>query len=191
MSLVAHSPSAQDQVRADCYRVLARLFAAPPDAALLQRLRDSATGAEDELGRQWNALCAASATDEAAPAEEYGDLFCSVGAPKVFLYGSWYQTGSLMGRPLVRLRSDLARLGYSRKGEITEPEDHIAAVLEVMGLIVEGGSGAQGEFFRRHLAPWYEAFCQAVEAQPGSVFYAAAAHFSRGFLAVEGELLRT
>ncbi|HTZ00547.1 MAG TPA: molecular chaperone TorD family protein [Rhodocyclaceae bacterium] len=190
MSLAAYSPAGEDQLRTDCYRVLARLFAAPPDLSLLQHLRQSATGADDELGRQWNALCAASVEEPARLADEYGDLFLAVGAAKVFPYGSWYLDGSLMGRSLVRLRSDLARLGLARKGEVKEPEDHMAAVLEVMGLLVEGGSGAQAEFFDRHLAPWYEAFCDAVEAQAEGTFYRAAAGFARRFLAVEAEMLK-
>ncbi len=190
MNLAAHSPSADDQLRANCYRVLARVFAAPPDGLLARHISGAATGADDELGRLWNALCAASAVDAAKLADEYRELFLAVGAPKVFPYGSWHLTGALMGLPLIRLRSDLARLGLVRKGEVKDPEDHFAAVLEVMALLAERGNGAQAEFFERHLGPWYEAFCDAIEAQQEAVFYAAAARFARGFLAAEAELLR-
>ena len=188
MSLAVPVASAEDRLRADCYRVLSRIFTAPPDAPLLRQLREAATGADDELGRLWNALCTASAATR--PADEYGDLFLAVGAPKVFPYGSWYVTGALMGWPLIRLRSDLARLGLRRNGESKEPDDHFAAVLDAMALLAEGGGDAQREFFDRHLAGWYEAFCDAVEARQEAVFYAAAARFARAFLSAEAELLR-
>jgi TorA maturation chaperone TorD len=178
----------EDRLRADCYRVLSRLFAAPPDTALLAGLAASASGTDDELGRSWNALCVAAGAGGAA--EEYADLFLAVGAPKVFLYGAWHRSGALMDMALVRLRADLARLGLARRVESREPEDHVAAVLEVMGLLVEEGDSAnQAEFFSRHLAPWYPAFCGVVEAQPEAPFYAAVARFGRGFLNAEDDLL--
>ncbi|HEX8961932.1 MAG TPA: molecular chaperone TorD family protein [Rhodocyclaceae bacterium] len=189
MNVAAHAAASGDRLRADCYRVLSRIFAAPPDAPLLRQLSEAGSGAGDELGTRWNALCAASAVDAAKPAEEYRELFLAVGAPKVFLYGSWHVTGALMGLPLVRLRSDLARLGLARTGQGNEPEDHFAAVLGVMALLADDGSDAQAEFFDRHLAPWYASLCDAIESRPEAVFYAAAAGFARAFLALDAALL--
>ena len=183
-----------DEVRADCYRVLARLFAGPPDAALLTTLADAARGTEDELGSAWNELCALATTagaGDTAPrrlAAEYSELFFGVGEPRVMLYGSWYQSGSLMDVPLARLRDDLARLGFERDPQVREPEDHFAALLEVMAMLVSDGRAAQADFFRRHLAPWYAHPCQRLEAE-SSEFYRAAARFARGVLDVESELL--
>lgn len=186
--------TADDRLRADCYRVLARLFAAPPDAALLGSLAAAASGNDAELGAAWNELCALAArvgADDTAVArlsEEYTGLFFGVGEPKVMLYGSWYQTGSLMDTPLARLRDDLARLGFEREPAVREPEDHFAALLEVMALLVAAGRAAQGEFFRRHLASWQARLCTRLEAE-SSEFYRAAARFARGFLDGEKELL--
>lgn len=184
--------AAEDRLRVDCYRLLARLFAAPPDAALLASLRQSATGAADELGTLWNELCAASlagVADAGVLAQEYEELFFSVGQPKVVAYASWYRKGSMMDTPLAELRTDLARLGLARRQAIDEPEDHFAAVLEAMGLLVAEANGAQADFFQRHLAPWFDVFCTAVAARDESVFYRAAARFVRGFLANEQEWL--
>jgi TorA maturation chaperone TorD len=199
---VAVAPRADDALRADCYRVLARLFAAPPDAALLAGLAAAASGADDALGEAWNELCELAAgvmrsgipgdgADETAIARlaaEYSELFFGIGEPKVMLYGSWYQTGSLMDAPLARLRDDLARLGFERDPAVREPEDHFAALLEVMALLVAAGRAAQGEFFQRHLASWQARLCQRLEAEQ-SEFYRAAARFARGFLDGESEYL--
>jgi TorA maturation chaperone TorD len=183
-----------DQVRADCYRVLARLFAAPADAALVTALANAAGGTDDELGRAWNGLCALAAkvgADDTALdrlADEYSGLFFSVGEPRVMLYGSWYQSGSLMDAPLAGLRDDLARLGFERDPQVREPEDHFAALLEVMAMLVADGHTEQAEFFRRHLAPWYAHLCQRLEAD-SSEFYRAAARLVRGLLDGEREVL--
>lgn len=188
------NPAVQDsgeQVRADCYRVLARLFAAPPDAALLATLSTSASGADDTLGQLWNELCKVDAGESVRLADEYAALFTSVGEPRVFLYGSWYQSGSLMDTPLADLRTDLTQLGFARQSEVREPEDHFAALLEVMALLVTQGNPAQHAFFARHIAPWYLKFCArlAAEANESSEFFRAAANFACGFLEGEAELL--
>jgi TorA maturation chaperone TorD len=183
-----------DEMRTDCYRVLARLFAAPPDAALVATLANAARGTDDELGGAWNELCTLATrvgADDAALgrlADEYSELFFSVGEPRVMLYGSWYQSGSLMDVPLARLRDDLAKLGFERDPQVREPEDHLAALLEVMAMLVADGRTEQSDFFRRHLAPWYAHPCHRLEAD-SSEFYRAAARFARGVLDVESELL--
>ena len=60
--------------------------------------------------------------------------------------GSWYLTGFLQEEPLAELRDDLAELGLGRAG-VTETEDHIAALAEVMRHLVltgpdDAGAGA-------------------------------------------------
>lgn len=191
---VTADQEADNRLRADCYRVLAHLFAGAPDAALLKSLADAARGADDALGDSWNELCALAgkvgAGDTALQqlGNEYAALFLSVGHPKVMLYGSWYQTGSLMDAPLARLRDDLAQMGFVRDPQVFEPEDHFAALLEVMAMLVADGRAAQVEFFQRHLASWHRRFCQCVEAEE-SEFYRAAARFAQGFLDGENELL--
>ena len=187
---------AAEFIRANCYRVLARLFAAAPDAGLMAHLADSASAAPSgDLGESWNALCAEAAKVSAggtaagdALAQAYTEIFCAIGEPRVMLYGSWYLTGALMDAPLARLRTDLAQLGFERQPEVTEPEDHVAALCEVMAELITAGSPAQAEFFLRHLAPWYGRLCAALAAEE-SGFYRAAAEFARSFLDGENELL--
>jgi TorA maturation chaperone TorD len=185
----------EDTLRADCYRVLGRLFGAAPDAALLVSLAGAGSGGGDALGADWNALCAlttkvgAGDTAVAALNNEYTELFCGLGAPQVVLYGSWYLTGSLMDTPLAQLRDDLAQLGFARDPEVHEPEDHFAALMEVLAMLVAEGRVEQAAFFRRHVAPWYAGLCERLAQQEVSEFYRAAGRFARGFLDVERELM--
>ena len=83
----------EDQARADFYALLARLFSAPPDAALLAAISAApalalvrSDGDADvdrtavELGRAWDELRSASAAvDVDAAREEYETLFIGVG----------------------------------------------------------------------------------------------------------------
>ena len=48
------------------------------------------------------------------------------------MHGSWYLTGFLMEKPLAVLRDDLTALGLARRDSCGEPEDHLAALCDVM-----------------------------------------------------------
>lgn len=192
MSAAMPVQAADDAVRTDSYRVLARLFAAPPDATLLHALAQAPRAGEDALGAAWNALCEfAARAGASAPARldaEYNELFCGVGEPRVMRYGSWYLSGSLMDQPLARLRDDLARLGFARDAEVHEPEDHFAALLEVLAMLVAAGHPEQRDFFQRHLAPWYAQLCRRLEGDT-SEFYRLAARLAHSFLDAEVETM--
>jgi TorA maturation chaperone TorD len=190
----------EDAARADLYAVLARLFFSAPDQALLLQLAASDVSAAAEadeapLPKAWASLCRAAArTDSAAVQAEYEARFISVGKPQVMLYASYYLTGFMMEKPLAKLRHDLAALGLGRLDGVAEPEDHFAALAEVMRLIITDSSGSpaqraarQKEFFMRHVAPWYAQFCAAIAAVPGRGFYYAVGRFAEAFLDVEAE----
>ena len=53
-------------------------------------------------------------------------------------HGSFYLTGFLNEKPLAELRDDLARLGVTRAEDVKEPEDHIAALCDVMAGMIRG-----------------------------------------------------
>jgi len=197
-----HSIDPQDEARADFYGLLARLFYAAPDAALLDALAGSAEleaeAAEAGLPTAWRALCrAAGETNPEAVRSEYEQTFIGVGKAEVMLYGSFYLSGFLNEKPLAELRGDLAELGFARKGSASEPEDHIAGLADVMrqlvldkGLAPEDRDAEQQKFFLRHLQPWYGRFCDAIEAAPGTEFYQNVAGFARAFLELEQEFFR-
>ena len=187
----------EELARAEVYGLLAHLFHAPPEAELYAQLRVAVTEAPARgafLERAWSELVAAARRlDRAAVADEYAELFLGVGKPEVFLYGSFYMAGSLHGKPLVTLRSDLRGLGLERAEEVSETEDHIASLCEVMRYLIAGDDlgvsnfGSQQRFFNAHVRPWVEAFCDALAAHPRADFYRALAGFSRDFFAVEAQ----
>lgn len=187
----------EELARAEVYGLLAHLFYAPPDDALYSQLRVAVTQAPVRgalLERSWEELVAASRRlAPAAVADEYAELFLGVGKPEVFLYGSFYLAGSLNGKPLVALRRDLQALGLERPDQVSETEDHLASLCEVMRYLIAGEDlgvsnlGAQQRFFNAHLRGWVEPFCDALAAHPRADFYRALAGFSRDFFAVEAQ----
>ncbi|MCY0856258.1 TorD/DmsD family molecular chaperone [Cupriavidus sp. D39] len=187
--------NAEDTARADLYGLLATLLYRAPDAALLHHIAANRAIGEDAattLGEAWNGLCdAASIATAAETADEYQQLFIGVGKPEVLLYGSYYQTGFLNERPVVALRDDLARYGLVRQDNVSETEDHIATLCEVMRFLVAGEDAGianlaeQQHFFSRHLQPWVDTLCDAMAAHPQARFYVQVAVLLKAFMAVE------
>src|SRR5512139_3583799 len=178
---------AEEAARAGFYALLSRLYAGPPDAALLAAIAGAAplvpdapaasSGADGDppdLAAAWAALRAASATAvPAALAQEYDDVFVGVGKSEVNLHASHWLTGFMMERPLAELRATLARLGLGRRPDATLVEDHLAALLETMRILVAGDDGrrpadivVQRDFFAAHLEPWIFRCCAAIGESP-------------------------
>lgn len=187
----------EEIARAEVYGLLAHLFVAPPDEALHAQLRVAVTEAPVPgafLERSWEGVVAAARRQSAAAvAAEYADLFLGVGKPEVFLYGSFYLAGSLNGKPLVALRQDLAALGLERPDDVSETEDHLASLCEVMRYLIAGDDvgvsnlGTQQRFYGAHLRGWVEPCCDALAAHPRADFYRAVAAFARDFFAIEAQ----
>ena len=186
--------SDEDRARAEHYAVLSRLFASAPDAEFLCKLPALAAtwgSGRNALGQAWLMLGdAARSIDADQLKEEYTRLFLTIGRPDVMLFGSFYMAGFLMEGPVVELRADLAELGLGRRLGVTESEDHIAALCDVMRhLIVTGpdaaGLGRQQLFFTRHIAPWFEALCDVLERAPDARFYPRTAALVRAFFEIE------
>lgn len=188
----------EDAARADLYALLCALWASSPGAQLLEAIATADdVGARSDndppLAREWRRLqAAAAAADPEAVREEYRDLFIGVGEPPVVLNASWYRTGFVNGYPLAEVRADLARAGLSRLQSVSETEDHIAALLEAMRLLI-GGEGtdpaqpfkAQRSFFTRHIKPWYADLAQRVENSDRANFYRIVVALTRVFLDIE------
>ncbi len=171
--------------------MLARFLARPPDEALL-RLVAGFEADETDLGRGLGALARVAArTSAPAAAQEYFELFIGIGRGELVPYGSFYRTGFLHDRPLARVRADMARLGIARAYEVREPEDHIAALCEMMAGLIAGDFGepldvaGQRAFFDAHLAPWAERFFSDLEAARAAVLYAPVGTIGRVFMGIE------
>ncbi|EPG0369380.1 TorD/DmsD family molecular chaperone [Photobacterium damselae] len=185
--------SNQDAIlRIEIYNLLAHLLRQSPSQDVLDWLADlDVEGTNDphqsSMAAAWPLLkLAAQKATPIAVAEEYQDLFIGIGRGDVVPYGSWYLTGSLMEMPLAHLRGDLKQLGYERNESVKEPEDHIAALLEVMAMLVEGGDEhLQRTFFNRHLAPWCEKVSTDIKTAKSAVFYTVVGELALQFLTVE------
>jgi TorA maturation chaperone TorD len=188
---VTATPPDEELVRARIYGLLSRLLAAPPDAPLLASLAEL-TPDNSELGRAFAALAkAAAAAAPAGVAEEYHDLFIGLTRGELLPYGSYYLTGFLNEKPLAELRDALAGLGIARATEVKEPEDHIAALCEVMAGLIDGAYGApqplavQRGFFETHMAPWVGRFFADLEGAEAAVFFAAVGMLGQRFVEIE------
>jgi TorA maturation chaperone TorD len=195
-----HSPDQGEELqRAELYGLLARLWFAPPDAALLEQFAVAVTEAPQPgsfLEAPWQDLVAAlRATNVTAASDEYEALFVGIGKPDILLYGSAHLAGALNDRPLVMLRADLAEIGLARDDTLAsrgETEDHVAFEFEVMRFLIAGDDVAvcnlerQRRFFREHVQPWVGSLlADAVEQHPKARVYAALAAFTRAFVQVE------
>lgn len=196
---VEEQQTSEDYLRSRTYALLAALFARTPTPNLLTPL---ATLEVDEsagpLAEGWRDMASAAtkASADLAGLEsldvEYHDLFIGIGRGELMPYGSWYQTGFLMGRPLVKLREDLKALGLERDADVHEPEDHISALFDSMA-ILSGSDGVsmagQRVFFNDHLASWVERFMQDLQKAKSANFYRPVGAFAARFIVAEKQYM--
>jgi TorA maturation chaperone TorD len=181
----------EEEARAGFYNLLARLFYAPPDGALLQSLATAPDiQAEDgELASSWKSLKEVAAnTDPESVRDEYDTVFVGTGKSPVTLYACAYSIRYSSDTPLAALRGDLMRLGLGRREGVNEPEDHIATLCDTMRHLigVQGRDlGEQRAFFMRWIAPSCAALCDAIEAEPQTAFYKPVARFAKVFFDIE------
>lgn len=193
MESVLQTQQEDSALRVEIYGLLAHLFRKAPDQSVLDWLSaldveaNQHASSSNTMAASWPVLkLAAQTTTVLAAEEEYQDLFIGIGRGEIVPFGSWYLTGSLMEMPLAHLRRDLMQLGFAREENVKEPEDHIAALLEVMAMLVEGGDKhLQQVFFNRHIAAWFERLCADLKAANSAVFYSAVAELALQFLLVE------
>lgn len=189
---------AEEAARADFYALLARLLNAAPDDLLLAQLalaQQLPADGDAALVAAWSALVeASSGIDGAKASEEYEALFATLGKSPVSIYAGAYSGATAVEHPRVRIQADLEALGLGRPARVTEPEDHIGGLLEVMRVLVAGGAGRapapvaeQRRFFQNHLEPSLGAFFAALGAAKEADYYAKVAAFGAAFLAVETE----
>ncbi len=181
----------EDELRAHLYRLLARFLAGPPqtrDLAIGAAMRGDAS----DLGlavQTFAHLCARTEPDQVR--QEYQDLFIGLGRGELLPFGSYYLTGFLHEKPLAKLRNDMARLGIERDPAVKEPEDHIAALMDMMAGLILGDFGApapleeQRRFFEAHVSSWAGHFFADLEAAKSSVLYAALGAIGRRFMTIE------
>jgi TorA maturation chaperone TorD len=189
MTELVREVSENDQLRADIYQLLAALLRRQPSTELLQFLAGLEIDANDgsDMTKAWVGLkLAAEQFTSDQLEDEYFNIFLGVGSGEILPYGSWFMTGSLMDKPLALLRNDLMQLGFEREEEVKEPEDHVAALCEVMGtLILEAPGYRQLAFYQRHMGSWIARFCETLAKTPSAAFYATVAELAKAFFVIE------
>ena len=190
----------EDQVRADFYALLATLLYRAPDDAILRAIMlspepvaETNSDASAALANTWAALAAASgAVSHDAVDAEYQEAFVGVGRPPVMLFGSFYLSGFMNERPLAQLRGDLIALGFARDPHVTEPEDHLAALCDVMRALILGDVSdapaaiqQQRSFFVKHMQPWVVQCCNAILQNEKTNYYRRVAAFAKAFFEIE------
>jgi TorA maturation chaperone TorD len=190
----------EDLARADLYGLIARLFHLPPDQDLLDQIAASIPNGQEvqpedaPLAKVWHDVVEmAKSSPFKAWQEEFDLNFISVGRPNVILNGSFYMAGHLNEKPLVEIRRALETFGLESAEEITETEDHISALCEVMRYLIAGDHVEvsnltnQRIFFNDHIRPWYDELCDAIEGIPEMHLYHPVAALTREFLAIESQ----
>jgi TorA maturation chaperone TorD len=183
--------SAEDQLRAGVYRLLARTLSRPPSSDQLRELA-ALSGGAGSFGSTIKTLASVAAASSASTvAAEFQTLFIGLGRGELVPYGSYYLTGFLQEKPLAKLRQDMVRLGIRRDARVSDPEDHIASELEMMAGLIDGAFGAplpvdqQKTFFDSHIGSWTPVFFRDLERADASVLYSALGSVGRAFLDIE------
>jgi len=190
-SIEADAVLPEDELRASQYRLLARFLAKPPDAGLL-RLVAGFSGDDTDLGKALALLArlARKTTPEKA-SDEYHELFIGMGRGELLPYGSYYLTGFLNEKPLAELRRDMGKLGIARAEDVSEPEDHIAALADMMAGLIMGDFGQpaslpdQKRFFDQHMASWAGQFFTDLENAKAATLYTPIGTLGRVFMEIE------
>lgn len=180
-----------DRSRVNVYRLLARLLREPPDAALLSILTQM-TGDESELGQAIADLAKAAAdTSIAESRDEYNVLFIGLGRGVLTPFGSYYLTGFMHEKPLARLRNDMRPLNIARSDDVKDPEDHAAALMEMMAGLIDGSFGAaqplsvQKAFFDSHVGSWTPHFFKDLESCSSAQLFKPVGRMGRLFMTIE------
>jgi TorA maturation chaperone TorD len=185
----------EDALRAGAYRLIGRLLRMAPERRMLNQLSTHHVPerpGEDEVAVALRLLgLAASSTTPESADDEFHQLFIGVGRGELVPFGSWYQTGFLMEKPLSVLRDDLARLGFERREQVYESEDHVAALCEVMAMLIENGADydTQQHFYNDHLGPWVGRFFEDLQKAQSACFYRAVGRFGAAFCTLENWVL--
>ncbi|MFM2623361.1 TorD/DmsD family molecular chaperone [Vibrio owensii] len=177
----------EQTLRTEIYLVLSALFRSAPSEEMIEFLTSlEVEPSESAMQKAWIALQqAAKDSNREALEDEYQELFIGIGRGEVMPFGSWHMTGAMMEKPLAEIRHDLELLGFERDENVKEPEDHIAALCEVMSMLTGEEEDLQQAVFNKHIAPWFNSFTQQLENAESANFYKPAAQLCEAFLTLE------
>ena len=181
----------EEAARNAVYAFLALTLYGPPGERAIAVARAMATS-DSLIGEAFSNFCDAyDAADPADTASEYHDLFIGVGRGELVPFESYYLTGFLNEKPLADLRTHLDELGFERAKGVSEPEDHIAALCDVMAALVTGTASdeftiyEQDQFFAAHLDRWAAQFFADLGAAKTASLYRHIARIGEEFMRIE------
>lgn len=192
---VGPAVEAGDAARAEIYLLLGTLLAGPPDEGVLELLRQTDAGDPNAnpMAAAWQTVrAAAKDTDVSRLGDEYFSLFIGLGRGELLPYASFYIHGFLMEKVLASLRSELQRFGFVLQDGISEPEDHVAALCETMGMIIsESGLSfeQQAAFYEAYIASWVPDFFADLGEAGSAQFYRSVALLGQQFMEIEAQYL--
>ena len=196
--------------RANFYRFLSLVYAQELTAETYEQVRSihipSSCGNADMergyalLNRYFNELLSDPITDLAV---DYAGTFLAAGETSKklpFPYESVFtsSTGLVMQEAWAEVTKWYAEAGFALTSRIPGlKEDHIAVELAYMAHLAEEAAKAggipdlseQSRFLETHLNNWVGPFTAAIEANAKTAFYQGIAALTRGFLAMDAELL--
>lgn len=183
----------EDFLRAQFYGLLAQVLTSPPTEDLLNILREL-EGDDTPMGQALGTLAyeAAKISQEDAE-EEFNTLFVGMVRGELMPYASVYLTGFLHEKPLADLRGDMERFGIARSDDLSEPEDQIGVMCEMMHGLITGTFGApreiseQREFYEAHMTTWASKFFADLEKAKSAVLFKPVGTVGRLFFEVEDE----
>ncbi|WP_084649805.1 TorD/DmsD family molecular chaperone [Stappia stellulata] len=180
----------EDRDRVALYGLLASGLQGPVGQDWLDVVSGLSGGGDDLADAIAGLASAAAQADPESLGRNYHDLFIGVGRGELVPYGSYYLTGFLNEKPLALLRQDMRRLGIERDPDVKEPEDHIAALCQMMAGLIEGDFGdgvpaTSSRFFRAHLASWAPYFFKDLAATGAGAVYPALGRLGQVFIDLE------
>lgn len=178
--------SEQELWRANTYHLLARLLACPPSHQMVAYLGEipplRRQNGEDAIALAWCQLGeAARQAREQSVQHEYEALFSSDGGlvPRAV----HYLPVESHPKSLALLRIELAGLGM---GSLQGREaDHVGALCDTMGQLIEGEDPRQIGFFARHVKTWLPNFFHDLHFAPSADFYRPVGALGLAFLEME------
>ena len=176
--------------RAACYNFLSILLGGPLEERFIIELKNIAeniavdTKLEESL---FNLVKYSKDLDLMTLKSNYNNLFISVGEPILKPYSSYYLTGFLYEKPLAFLRSEMSRLGLGLNQNVSEPEDHISSIFEIMSILITSESFRKKveehkHFFQNFINEWVLLFFDNLAESAKDDFYGEVSIFGKIFI---------
>lgn len=187
------------RVRLRFFDLLKSFFIDEPDAEKMSRWRGTFAALTkekvdpglDKATQEINQLLTDKSLNDLQ--EEYYQLFSNpFSSEQVENTVSYYVDGHHYGPALAKLRSFLATAGLEKNATITDSEDSLVIMLDVLSTLIkeeknnpETARSYQQTLLNDYLVPFTDRFVTALKQNETAYFYTACGSFLRGYLELE------